>query len=463
MPITGAFIMPHPPIILPLVGRGEEKKIQKTITSCRAVAEKVAASKPETIVLTSPHSIMYADYFHISPGVRAKGNLRKFGVDENVFQINVEYDCDFISALIDEAVKHGIPAGTQGEEDGRLDHGVTVPLAFIHEQYQDFKLVRIGLSGLPRREHYALGQCIAKAANISESSVVFIASGDLSHKASPASHYGYVAEGELFDKEISEAMNIGDFLKFLTFEESFTEKAAECGLRSFIVMAGALDGREVKSELLSYENTFGVGYGVASFIPCGESKDRKFLDAYKELEDSRLTEIKANEDEYVKLARYSIESYIKTGKTASLPKNLPEEMLTRKAGVFVSLKKRGVLRGCIGTISPVTINVADEILTNAVSAAANDPRFEPVEASELSEIVYSVDVLSPPEPVKSTASLDSARYGVIVTSGHKRGLLLPNLEGVDAPEQQIEIALRKAGIREDETFDIERFEVVRHK
>ena len=455
--------MPHPPIILPQVGRGEERKIQNTITSCKRIAEQIAVIKPETIVLTSPHSIMYADYFHISPGLQAKGNLRKFGVDEGNFQISVEYDCDFVSVLQVETAKHGIEAGTKGEREAYLDHGTVVPLAFIREQYSDFKLVRIGLSGLSYAEHYEFGRCIARTADISGKNIVFIASGDLSHKASHQSHYGFAAEGVMFDEQVTEAMSNGDFLKFLMFDENFTEKAAECGLRSFIIMAGALDGKEVKSELLSYEGTFGVGYGTASFIPCGESENRKFLDIYKKLEDSSLKDVKEKEDEYVKLARYSIENYIKTGKMTNLPPNLSEDMLSRKAGVFVSLKKHGKLRGCIGTISPVMKNIASEILKNAMSAATEDPRFDPIKVSELPEIVYSVDVLSPSEPVDSVDSLDSERYGVIVTSGYKRGLLLPNLEGVDTPEQQIAIACRKAGIRDDETFSIERFEVVRHK
>jgi AmmeMemoRadiSam system protein A len=323
--------------------------------------------------------------------------------------------------------------------------------------------VRIGLSGLPRTEHYKFGICIANVADILKKNVVFIASGDLSHKASYQSHYGFAAEGAEFDKQVTDAMKNGDFLKFLTFDESFTEKAAECGLRSFVVMAGTLDGIEVKSELLSYESTFGIGYGVASFIPCGKNEDRKFLDIHKKHDDSRLKDIKAKEDEYVKLARYSIENFVNTGKMSDLPKNIPEEMLVRKAGVFVSLKKHGNLRGCIGTISPETKNIASEILNNAVSAATKDPRFDPVKTSELSEIEYSVDVLSAPEQINSTESLDSERYGIIVTSGYKRGLLLPNLEGVDTPEQQINIACRKAGIGSDETFSIERFEVVRHK
>jgi len=463
MPITGAFIMPHPPIILPQVGRGEEKKVQDTINSCRIVAERIAALKPETIVITSPHSVMYADYFHISPGNCAKGDMCRFGVDEGRFQINIEYDCDFVSILQAEAAKHGIAAGTIGEKDKCLDHGTTVPLAFIYEKYTDFKIVRIGLSGLPLSDHYAFGECISKAAEKSGKNIVFIASGDLSHKVSSQSHYGFTAEGVLFDEQITNAMKNADFLKFLTFDEYIIERAAECGLRSFVIMAGALDGKDVKSELLSYEGTFGVGYGVASFIPCGENKDRRFLDAYKRLENSQLLDIEANEDKYVKLARYSIETYIKTGKIADLPTDLPDDMTGRKAGVFVSLKKHGNLRGCIGTISPVTKNIANEIMRNAVSAATEDPRFEALRATELSEIVYSVDVLSSPEPVSSIDSLDSLRYGVIVISGHKRGLLLPNLEGVDTPEQQIAIACRKAGINEDETFRIERFEVVRHK
>ena len=455
--------MPHPPIILPQIGRGEELKIKKTITSCREIAKKIAALKPDTIVITSPHSIIYSDYFHISPGMHATGNLLRFGVEEDIFQIDADYDDDFVSTLEEEAAKYGIAAGTLHERDPDLDHGTIIPLVFIREQYSNFKLVRIGLSGLPFSDHYMFGECISKAADILKKNVVFLASGDLSHKVSASSHYGFAAEGVQFDEQVTKAMQDGDFMKFLTFDEDFTEKAAECGLRSFITMAGALDGKGVKSKLLSYEGTFGVGYGVASFIPFEDNEDRKFLDIYNKLENFQFNDNKAAGDDYVALAKHSIENYIKTGKIADLPLNLPAEMLERKAGVFVSLKKHGNLRGCIGTIFPVTKNIAGEIVRNAVSAATKDPRFDPVKISELPELVYSVDVLSPPEPINSIDSLDPKRYGVIVTCGHKRGLLLPNLDGINTPIQQIGIALDKAGINADESFGIERFEVVRHK
>lgn len=176
-----------------------------------------------------------------------------------------------------------------------------------------------------------------------------------------------------------------------------------------------------------------------------------------------MTGIKANEDAYVRLARLSLETYIKTGQMAALPKDLPEEMLNRRAGVFVSLKKHGHLRGCIGTISPVTKSIAQEILRNAISSGTEDPRFSQVTEDELDDLVYSVDVLSEPEPISSMDELDVKRYGVIVTNGHRRGLLLPNLDTVNTPEQQVEIALEKAGIRKGQPYSMERFEVVRHQ
>jgi len=165
---------------------------------------------------------------------------------------------------------------------------------------------------------------------------------------------------------------------------------------------------------------------------------------------------------HVELALYSIENYVKTGKTAALPDGLSEELLNEKAGVFVSLKKHGQLRGCIGTIMPTKASVAEEILRNAVSACSEDPRFSPVKENELDELVCSVDVLKPAEFVNSLDKLDVKKYGVIVSSGYKRGLLLPNLDGVDSVEEQVAIAMQKAGIGMSETINLERFEVVRY-
>lgn len=146
-----------------------------------------------------------------------------------------------------------------------------------------------------------------------------------------------------------------------------------------------------------------------------------------------------------------------------VPDDVPDEMLKNKAGTFVSIKKNGELRGCIGTIMPTKANIALEIISNAISSGTRDPRFNAVKMDELDLLSYSVDVLLEPEPIDSIKDLDVKKYGVIVRSGFRSGLLLPNLEGVDTPEEQVSIALQKAGISFREDFTMERFEVLRYE
>lgn len=165
---------------------------------------------------------------------------------------------------------------------------------------------------------------------------------------------------------------------------------------------------------------------------------------------------------HVKLALSAIEAYVRHGKILQVPKNIPPELLNSRAGVFVSLKKDGQLRGCIGTIEPVCKCLAEEIIANAISAATRDPRFLPVEESELDELVCSVDVLEPAEECQ-LCDLDPKRYGVIVENGMRRGLLLPDLEGIDTVDEQVEIAKRKAFIGSNEPVKLYRFRVTRYK
>ena len=175
---------------------------------------------------------------------------------------------------------------------------------------------------------------------------------------------------------------------------------------------------------------------------------------------------------YVELAKAAIRAYVERGAKFSLTTGGGagsgdcydySPLFDEHAGAFVSIKKRGALRGCIGTIAPVRENLAEEIIDNAISACSRDPRFDPVAREELGDLTVSVDVLFEAEPIDSLKELDVKRYGVIVSKGYRRGLLLPNLEGVDSVEEQLQIALSKAGIRPSERYDIERFEVVRHE
>lgn len=462
MPIVGAIMVPHPPIILPEVGRGEEKKIADTTEAYEKAVAFLADLKPDTIVLASPHSVMYSDYFHISPGRRAKGDMGQFRASQVKFE--VEYDEELVAEIAHLADQAGFPAGTLGEKEKALDHGTMVPLYFINQKITQYQLVRIGLSGLSFQDHYRLGQIIQKACEKLDRRVAFVASGDLSHKLLAEGPYGFVQEGPEYDERIMDVMGRAAFGELFDFQEEFCDKAAECGHGSFCMMAGALDGMDVQAQKLSHEGTFGVGYGICTYLPLSErNPDREFLRLAKERRLSELQAKREKEDVYVKLARETIELYAREGRKMDLPKDLPRELLDREAGVFVSIHKEGRLRGCIGTISPSYGCIGIEIIENAISASTRDPRFDPVRPSELDLLEINVDVLSEAEDISSKEELDVKKYGVIVSKGYKRGLLLPNLDGIDTVEEQLSIALRKAGLSpEEKNYQMQRFEVVRH-
>ncbi|MBQ6497038.1 MAG: AmmeMemoRadiSam system protein A [Firmicutes bacterium] len=471
MAIVAAFMVPHPPMIVPDIGRGSEAQVEETTRAYEQVAEEIAALAPDTIIITSPHSVMYADYFHISPGRHAKGSFAGFGAPQVKFEEN--YDTELVREICRLADERDFPAGTLGERDKALDHGTMVPLWFIEKAYREtgkernYQLVRMGLSALPLTDHYRMGQLIAKAIDDLDLSgdsrrVVLVASGDLSHKLQEYGPYGFAKEGPQYDVRIMDVCGSGAFGELFDFSESFCENAAECGHRSFVVMAGAFDGVDVEAKALSHQDVTGVGYGVCTFYPKGFDTARRFLDQYLADLEAEIDEKRSQSDEYVQLARKSLESYILKRERIDVPADLPEEMLTTRAGAFVSIHKNGALRGCIGTIGPTTSCVAQEIIDNAISASTRDPRFPPIEPDELQWLDINVDVLGEPEEIESKEELDVKRYGVIVSSVGKRGLLLPDLEGVDTVDQQIEIAKQKAGIHRFETVKLQRFEVIRH-
>ena len=193
-----------------------------------------------------------------------------------------------------------------------------------------------------------------------------------------------------------------------------------------------------------------------------KSSDRDVLSEITKEKRKKYNERVNNEDTYVRLARESLTHYLTEGNLMDVPSYVRSEMINNKSGVFVSLKKFGALRGCIGTIFPITENTSKEIIRNAVEAGEGDPRFSNVLFGELEDIVFSVDVLTKPIAALK-AELDPKKYGVVVRSGGKSGLLLPDLEGVSTIEEQISIVLNKASISPNENYTIEKFEVIRHK
>ncbi|GHU53388.1 hypothetical protein AGMMS49975_11290 [Clostridia bacterium] len=445
------YLVPHPPLIVNGVGDGTE--IPKTRAAYERIGTEIKKYNHDVAVIISPHSVLYADYFHISPSETASGSFARFGCPQAKF--DVTYDVELAAKIADISEQNGIPAGFLGERDKTLDHGVMVPLSFIKCD----NIVRVSLSGLSFVEQYRFGMCVKQAIDTLGRKAVIIASGDMSHKLGGS--YGFSEYGVLHDKYVRESIEQSDIRRVMSIDPKVAENAAECGLRSIMIMCGVFDGLSVKSEVLHYEAPFGVGYLTAAFT--AEGKTDSLLPLIISDKNARLRAVRDGEDAYVKLARANVENYVKTGNAIALPKDLPADMLNARAGVFVSIKKNGGLRGCVGTIAPTCENIAAEIIQNGLSSCSRDSRFSPITPDELNDLTYSVDVLNASEPISDKSQLDVKKYGVIVTSGGKRGLLLPNLDGVDNIDEQIKIAMQKGGIKPTEDYQLERFEVVRHK
>ena len=461
MPIIGAYTVPHPPLIVPDIGKGAEEQIIETTNAYKQVAKEIATLKPETIIITSPHTVLYGDYFHISPNDNAYGDFSNFNASNVKF--NEEYDTELVNEIEKLANQYNFPMGTSHERDKALDHGVMVPLYFIRQELPKCKIIRVGLSGLPLVDNYRAGEIIQEAVNNLNKRVVFVASGDLSHKLQTYGPYGFIDEGPIYDEQIMKTLSAGAFNELLEYKESFLDKAAECGHRSFTIMAGALDGIEVESKQLSHQDITGVGYGICTFYPQGENTNRKFRKLYLEKERKRLENKANNSNDYIKLAYKTINKYIKDKEVLKVPNDINKELLDNQKGVFVTLNKFDQLRGCIGTFLPTRDNIAEEIISNSISSATSDYRFNKVTEDELPYLDISVYLLNEPEQIDDQNELDPKKYGVIVSSGYKRGLLLPDLDGIDTIEEQLRIAKNKGNITDSDEIQLERFTVTKYE
>jgi AmmeMemoRadiSam system protein A len=468
MSIVFRAITPHPPILLREIGGKEVDKIKNTELAMKELAERMKKSRPEVLLIISPHGMVFSDALGILAIEDLIGNLSNFGKPS--LQFHCKNDLSLVQSLVKAGEEAGLPVVAMDEELASvynfsydLDHGVLIPLNFFLEAGIDVPLIPMSIGMLPYEEMYAYGKAIAKACDRSGKRVAFVASGDLSHRLTKEAPAGYHPRGEEFDREVQKALQAGDVRKLVQMERGLIECAGECGLRPIITLLGTLDGYDFATDILSYEGPFGVGYMVASLEAGAENKERELLGALIEERSGKIKKRRQGESPYVKLARTTLESYVREGKKITPPPGLPEGMKER-AGVFVSIKKYGQLRGCIGTFAPTTKSIAHEIIQNAISAGTRDPRFPPVEEDELDQLTYSVDILSAPVPVKSREELDPKRYGIIVRKGHRSGLLLPNLEGVDTVDEQLRITKQKAGIPvNDQDVEIEKFEVVRYE
>ena len=316
------------------------------------------------------------------------------------------------------------------------EHAIEVQLPFLQYFKPDIKIVPITLASADVSVYREIGLAIASAVKELKRDVVLIASGDMTHyepqkSAEKKDREGIAAILELDEEKLLKRVN-----------ELNISMCAYAPAATMIAAAKNLGA--VEAELVRYQTSGDTTGDYSAVVGYAGIIIRK----------SAVSPL-------VLLARQAVDAYVREGKRIR-PEKLTGDM-KGKAGVFVSIHKHHDLRGCIGTFESVESNIAEEIISNAISSATRDPRFHPVRPDELDELDFSVDVLTTPEPVDSVEQLDPRRYGVIVEAGWRRGLLLPDLEEVDTVERQIEICRMKAGIGPDEPVNLYRFEVKRHR
>ncbi len=463
---TLGIIAPHPPIMVEAVGGSRSSVTSASLEALRTAEQVLSAFDPDTVVIMSPHAPAFADAFAVDTAAEASGSFGQFGAPGARF--TYRGDPTFARELLARLASAGIPAVDRALDSnldsGHLDHGVLVPMSFL-DPLGRWPLVVLSLSYLPYETHRRVGEIVAQTADALARRVAFVASGDCSHRLTRDAPAGYSPRAKELDEALVERVGRGDFVGLMHLDPDVVEAGGECGLRSFITLGGFL-GADPPARVLAYEAPWGVGYmtavaGSDAFVVGGHEQNRSPM--ISETPDTGRKGGMAGmpESEIVALARRTIEGYVRDRSEVE-PGPLGDPSLPARAGAFVSLHRAGDLRGCIGTILPTQDTLAEEVAHNAIQAATQDPRFPPLTLAELDDLDVKVDVLRQPESCL-IADLDPKQYGVIVSSGWRRGLLLPDLEGVDDVRTQVEIAMRKAGISPGDPCSFERFRVDRYE
>lgn len=447
-------IAPHPPIMVPEVGREAIGEVNQSISAMQELTKRVVANKAATVILISPHAPLEPYAFVAYKDQELHADFANFRAPKVHF--TAPLDQELLTAIAERAGEEDYPV--VGISHTKLDHGSAVPLYFLQRNGWRGKVVALGYSFLSNGDHVRFGSCIGQAIRDVGRPVALIASGDLSHRLKPDAPAGYNPTAYIFDDEIVDALRANNPERIVQINQSLRELAGECGYRSMLIAVGATRELPLSCEVLNYEAPFGVGYLVAQLTSKTTFKKGE-VTADSESDASRETE----GENLPALARAAVEQFVREGTQLNEPAT-DSDLLKARAACFVSLKTHdGELRGCIGTIEPAQETLAAEIIANAISAATRDPRFSPVGPEELANLRYSVDVLSATEPTQME-NLDPSIYGVIVEdeAGMHRGLLLPALEGIDTAERQVEIAARKAGIAPGTPIRLQRFSVSRY-
>jgi AmmeMemoRadiSam system protein A len=380
-------------------------------------------------VVVSPHSPSSMTSLPVRRAARAFGDLSRFRAP----QVHVEAQVDVMlaAALVADGQRAGFSLTWAEETD--LDHGIVVPLHSLPRTMANKRCIFLGVSGWPLHRFVEFGAWLQT--RLRQRSAVLIASGDLSHRLTPDAPYGFRPEGPVFDRLVIDALRGQHWEQIEGLDPDLVEEAGECGLRPLAILLGAGRVAGLNSEVLSYEGPFGVGYPVVAFTPSAVAKST--LDVQT-------------------LGRQAIDTYLRTRRLIDPPQPIPVE-LREPSAVFVTLRKDGELRGCVGSVRPTEATAAHELIRYAVASAVRDPRFDPVRLDEVGALLIKVQLLDPAEPVDDISTLNPQTYGIIVRNGDRQALLLPGIDGIETPEQQVRAACDKAGIDRYAPLELERF------
>jgi AmmeMemoRadiSam system protein A len=473
MKLKGIAFMSHPPVAVPEVGKGQEQSIPQTLIGFRRTAKKIKDWNPEVLIIVSPHGNAFRDAISVIDNGRIAGSLSNFGynkrflksvytkVNRNLEEIWNENSITNIFLSKSEARAYRLPL--------ELDHGALVPLYFVDEEYDNYDIIHVTPGHLSPIQLYKAGLLMKDVMEDQDKTYAIIASGDLSHALKDSGPYTYHPDGEKFDKLVFDYFKNNKPEQIFGIPNNVRENAKQCGFNSYAFSLGFVDDIQLDITVSSYQGTFGVGY-MNGYMDLTGNKTESRLKTIVSLCESKYREVTSKEDTYVKLARKAIEEKVSTNKRLSWQKFKKEienesikELEQKQSGAFVTINSNGLLRGCIGTTSSTKSNLAEEIISNAISAATRDPRFSPISKEELKELNVKVDVLGDLEYIESKDMLDVKKYGVVVEKDNKRGLLLPDLEGINTVDEQIHIAKQKANIKQSEKYKLYRFKVIRHE
>jgi AmmeMemoRadiSam system protein A len=451
MAVCCAALMCHAPIVIPTIGDDRAAECARTTHAMGELADRVIAHRPDLLVVVSPHAPRQGGLFGVVDAQRIAGSFARFGFPR--LATHLPGAPDEARSVRTAAARLGVQCWTPPGDD--LDHGALVPLHFLVEAGWSGPTLILSLPSQENDSVEVMGEALRNTADEHRQRWAVVASGDMSHRLQPGAPGGFDPRAREFDAGFVAHVRSGDYRAACEPDPFLQDLAAEDVVASTLVAAAAAGFRSDGHVLLSYEGPFGVGYCESLLYSDGAPASRTD-DAYV-AKHAGSAQSDAPPAILPEIAREAIRADRLRQPLVLPPLKAPWH---DARAVFVTLRDpSGELRGCIGRTEPSFATLAEEIADCAVSAATRDPRFERVQLGEIDRLRIEVSVLCPPEPVASRADLDPERYGVVVTLGFRRGVLLPDLEGVDSVAAQLHIAAEKAGLRDDEPYTIERFEV----